>query len=560
MRMSGLCGAIVFAGSVAAAQAPGGRAAAQAALDAACRAGDCENARGVHEAASRVDDEFHACGPACGKPALARMKIALSYAMSTWTSAAAGGVDTEPVIRHAVQLDEALDARGRFSAAELAQAESDWLCAEKRPACARVRRANEGLALLSAGLAQCGHGECPSAALASICRGSQEADDYSLSDDGDQMPGTYAQARLKELSAPLEALVSAKMGPGVDASEGALTDVDRALNGAAAGRPDSEGLDALSGRLEVVQAQWGQASQAVNFCQAGTPSVERLNAVARGLSSARARLKALRVARGLADPGRDAGEAVLAQGAGGPPAANGAASVQQGRGRKDFLALSSALQPPGKVAEPAPLLIRGEGVPAPAPEEEEELKRIQRLREKGRTQLVGDPAGRGALIHEQTGQDCVIVSQQQILVMAGLVDNADPAAAEDVLQREANAKGYHDQAWGTLPEHYGSLLMDRGFLVSRVESAGVERLDAAVKTGRPVIVAVDGRVLWDQPAQDVLSHAIVITGAISDPSTGKLLGYYVNDSSRPPAGARFISAKAFAGMWQAAGSKMVEVL
>lgn len=93
-----------------------------------------------------------------------------------------------------------------------------------------------------------------------------------------------------------------------------------------------------------------------------------------------------------------------------------------------------------------------------------------------------------------------------------------------------------------------------------MESAGVERLDAAVKTGRPVIVAVDGRALWDQPAQDVLSHAIVITGAISDPSTGKLLGYYVNDSSRPPAGARFISAKTFAGMWQAAGAKMVEVL
>ncbi|MCR4296290.1 MAG: hypothetical protein NUW21_12200, partial [Elusimicrobia bacterium] len=396
---------MLFAGSVAAAQAPAGRAAAKAALDAACGAGDCSNAQGVFDAASRADDEFQACGPSCAKPALARMKIALIYSMSTWTAAAVGGVDPQPVIAYAVELDDALDARGPFDAADLARAESEWLCAEKRPACARVRRANEGLSLLADGLARCGAGECPPDALASICRGAQEANDDLASRE---MPGTYARARLKELAAPLEALLEKKLGPGLDAGEAELGDVDRALESAAAGRADRESPDALSGRLESAQAQWRQAAQAVNFCQAGTPSVERLNAVARGLSSARARLTALRVARGLADPGREAGEGVFARGSGGAPAAPAAAVAPQRRGRSDVLALSSALQPPGKVAEPASLLIRGEGVPAPSAEEAEELGRIQRLREKGGTRLVGDPARRAALIHEQTGQDCVI--------------------------------------------------------------------------------------------------------------------------------------------------------
>lgn len=552
--------AVIFAVSVAAAQAPSGRAAAKAALDAACRAGDCANARRVHEAAARVDDELKACGPSCSKPVLARMKIALSYAMSTWTAADVGGVDADPVIQHAVELDEALDARSRFSAAELAQAESEWLCVEKRHACARVRRANEGLALMSGGLAECGRGKCPPETLAAICRGSVEANDYSLPDGADQMPGTYAQARWKELTPSLEALVSKELGPGLDASEAVLAGVDRTLEGAAAGRAGSESPDALSGRLDAAQAQWRQASQAVNFCTAATPSVERMNTVARGLRSAHARLKALRVARGLAADSREAGGAVSVRGRTGPSVAAGASAVQPGRRKADALALSSSLQPPVKAVEPASLLTRAEGVPAPSDEDAAELERIQQLRENGKTRIVGDPAGRGALVHAQTGQDCVIVSQQQILVMAGLVSNENPAAAEEALQLEANAKGYHDQEWGTLPEHYGSLLMDRGFLVARVDAAGAERLDAAVKTGRPVIVSVDARRLWDQPSQDVISHAIVITGALFDPSTGKLLGYYVNDSAEPPAGARFITARTFGEMWQAAGGKMLEVL
>lgn len=101
--------------------------------------------------AAAVDDEYRACGPACAKP-------------------------------------------------ELAQAESDWLCAEKHAACARVRRANEGLALLADGLKKCGQSDCPPETLAAMCRGSVDEKEYSISDDADQMPGSYAKARLKELS------------------------------------------------------------------------------------------------------------------------------------------------------------------------------------------------------------------------------------------------------------------------------------------------------------------------------------------------------------------------
>lgn len=563
MRLSvrfGLSLALILPRASAAAPVPLGRAAAQAVLDAACRAGDCSNARGVHDAAGRVDDELRSCGPSCAKPALARMKVALGYALSTWTAEAVGGVDTDPVLQHAVKLSEAVDARGPLSAAELASAEAGWLCAGKRPACARIRRANEGLVLMSSGLADCGRGQCPAETLAKVCRGSIEARDYSLTDFADPMPGTYVQARLKELSVPFEALLSGRLGPGLDASEGALAGVDRALEGAAAGAPGSESPDALSAKLESAQAQWREASQAVNFCVAATPSVERVNAVARGLRSARARLKALRVARGLAPGPEPAGDMVSAAGGSWAPAAGVAVAVQPGRRRTDALALSSMLAPPAKVAEPSSLLTRTEGVPAPSDEDAAELKRIQGLREQGKIRLVGDPAGRGSLVHAQTGQDCAVVSQQQILVMAGLVGNADPAGTEDALQREANAKGYHDQEWGTLPEHTASLLADRGFLVTRTESAGVARLDSAVKTGRPVIVAVDARQLWDQPAQDVISHAVVVTGALVEPSTGRLLGYYVNDSAAPPAGARFISAKTFGEMWQAAGGKLTEIL
>lgn len=450
--------------------------------------------------------------------------------------------------------DDALVKRGGFAARDLAAAESAWLCETGRHACASVRRAVDGLVMADAALAQCRLGRCPPEALSSACRGVSDGRDYSTDDSDDELAGAYARLWLSELEPALDAVVSGKLGDGLDASEAELAELDSALGKASSGSAD---VADLSRRMTVADSKWRSASRSVNSCKAKTPSVERMNAVARGLAASGARLKALRVARGLAadlfpEPA-SAEVQVAATGGGAPTPAPGVAA---NRPRRDFLALSSALQSPPKVTEPGPLTIRQKGVPAPSKEEEAEAARIQTLRDQGKTFLIGDPAGRAALVHAQKGQDCVIVSQQQILIMAGLMSNADPEAGEETLQQEAYAKGYHDQAWGTLPEQNGALLLDKGFLVTRTDDAGPDRLDAAVRTGRPVLVTVDGRLLWSEAGRAVLGHMIVVTGAISDRGTGKILGYYVNDSAAPPAGARFIPAAAFLEMWRTAGGQM----
>lgn len=172
----------------------------------------------------------------------------------------------------------ALAKDGGFAAKDLATAESAWLCETKNPSCASIRRAVDGLIMADEALARCRQGECPPEALSAACRGVSDGRDYSIVDD-DATAGTYARQWLNELVPTLDAVVAGKLGAGLAASESELAGLEKALGSPA---PGAAGVDDLSRRLIGADSKWRSATRSTNSCKASTPSVERMNVVARG--------------------------------------------------------------------------------------------------------------------------------------------------------------------------------------------------------------------------------------------------------------------------------------
>lgn len=88
---------------------------------------------------------------------------------------------------------------------------------------------------------------------------------------------------------------------------------------------------------------------------------------------------------------------------------------------------------------------------------------------------------------------------------------------------------------GTNSDVRAQLLTDYG-VPAHVEYVGsVEQLADFLEAGHGVISAVNAGVLWDDANYydyGQANHAIVVTGIARDPSSGDILGFFVNDSGR----------------------------
>lgn len=196
-----------------------------------------------------------------------------------------------------------------------------------------------------------------------------------------------------------------------------------------------------------------------------------------------------------------------------------------------------------------------------------ETSRIAALREKGRTETVGDPGGRAQYVFRQMGGTCALASQAQMYAEAhGIkptraamrkIEDEFFAKARETAQFNGSAAD-PKQRWeggGTPDENLGNMLDTP---VKKHYLAKDEELLAAVSRGKMVMIAANTGLLWNDKRHLSGGHAVVVTGAEVD-KDGALLGYYINDTGTDEA-ARFVSAKQFMPAWRDRGSIFIEPL
>lgn len=113
---------------------------------------------------------------------------------------------------------------------------------------------------------------------------------------------------------------------------------------------------------------------------------------------------------------------------------------------------------------------------------------------------------------------------------------------------EADRAGY--LRGGTPPSYFGSLLTDRGMLITKKEEAPWSELEAAIRRGGVIEARVDAGPLWYKTKGPLMTHAILITGAEIAKGTDRILGVYINDSGDTPPGAgRFVPVELLKTIW-----------
>jgi len=183
---------------------------------------------------------------------------------------------------------------------------------------------------------------------------------------------------------------------------------------------------------------------------------------------------------------------------------------------------------------------------------------------------VGRPREAGRFVHEQLGEDCGIVAQQEVLEMEGRVSAFEPLKTEKALVSAARRQGLIPPSGdGVIPNYLGDLLQAVGVpVVKHYHSFGDNwapvnaELDAALRRGHVAVVSVDAGVLWNNAFYLDGAHAILVTGVEVSRLSGRIIGYYINDSGDSPAlGGRLVSAAQFRQAFDSlAGGSFVEVL
>lgn len=189
-----------------------------------------------------------------------------------------------------------------------------------------------------------------------------------------------------------------------------------------------------------------------------------------------------------------------------------------------------------------------------------ETAQIDAMRRLGLTRTTGDPARYAPLVHKQDKMTCAVVCQQQMLTAAGVIENKDPKAEEVRLRDEAYKKGFflmdisdpdNPKSLGTPWAYLGSLLTEHNMTVTKEYGGSEDDLAEAAKSGDVLLVDVDPGYLWDMKEHRGGSHSVLITGAEISKRSGKVLGYYINDSATDPPGAgKFIPAGRFHQAWK----------
>jgi hypothetical protein len=116
-----------------------------------------------------------------------------------------------------------------------------------------------------------------------------------------------------------------------------------------------------------------------------------------------------------------------------------------------------------------------------------------------------------------------------------------------------------DSRGGTNEALRKSILAEYGLDSSIEYGSTIALLEKNIQEGKGVIAALNGHVLWDREFKDqginpTPNHAVAITGAAHDGITGKLLGFYINDSQYGEEGAgKFIDIEKMKSAWEKFG-------
>ncbi len=333
-----------------------------------------------------------------------------------------------------------------------------------------------------------------------------------------------------------------------------------ALNEADSSSRISAGLQPLMNPLQTRIAELSKRLQAVDRALNGDARRAAATDAPKMTDALRARLNP-----DLSNLNPFGSDKAAPSGGAAPGAVRGTTSPKAGSalaavGAKTLLDLSQVpapgANPAAGPAGPQPPVSAGAAGEDASPEA---TKAVNALRKAGKTQTIGDVSGRAAFAFHQTGNTCTIASQVEILADLGEV-KADPQALkakEDELYARSVSLGYFNgnaadpqsrENGGTSWMHAGELLdrpIQRQFMVKPAD------LQKTVSTGRMVMVETDAGVLWHQRQYAGSKHTVVITGAEVERGTGRLLGYYINDTGVGEGG-RFVDAAQFLKAWDGA--------
>ncbi len=117
---------------------------------------------------------------------------------------------------------------------------------------------------------------------------------------------------------------------------------------------------------------------------------------------------------------------------------------------------------------------------------------------------------------------------------------------------------------GTTVNDQVAILQGHGVPAASERGLSLDDLAARVEAGKGVITEVNAYVLWDKRLAPRFykdaNHAIVVTGVQRDAKTGKIDGFFINDSGNFDHGngsGRFVDAKKFQKMWVDVGGTAV---
>lgn len=180
--------------------------------------------------------------------------------------------------------------------------------------------------------------------------------------------------------------------------------------------------------------------------------------------------------------------------------------------------------------------------------------------------ISGDPSGDADLCHEQGDNDlgfsgdCGLCSSQDVLNQFGVGVSENDVVHHAVDNHLCDVDPSNpENSGGTSADWECKVLADYG-VPAHVENNGqLEDLARNLENGSGVIAEVNAGVLWNDAGSfddGSANHAITVTGVVRDEATGKIEGFYVNDSGDGH-GAKFVDATTMQTAWMDAGGQSV---
>jgi hypothetical protein len=179
--------------------------------------------------------------------------------------------------------------------------------------------------------------------------------------------------------------------------------------------------------------------------------------------------------------------------------------------------------------------------------------------------VIGEPERLKEFNHQQGDNSfgflgtCGLVSCEDILRQFGLNVTENDVVRYAIENGRCYTEGEPAQNGGTTPIDQAAILTDHGVPAHVEVNSSVEQLADYVEQGRGIIIEVNAGVLWNDPnyyGNGEMNHAIVVTGVDRDPSTGAVLGVYINDSGNGNSGQR-IEVDQLRQMWIDPGGILV---